>query len=605
MSEQQVKRRLAAILAADVVGYSGLMEANEERTLGALRQHRREFFDPTVAKHSGRIFKVMGDGFLVEFGSVIDAARCAVEIQTGMHDRNAGVPDNRQIKFRIGINVGDIIVEGDDFYGDGVNLASRLEALAGPGGIACSAVVRQQIGNKLEIEFVDQGEKTVKNLAQPVHVYFINLGSPIGASAAAATPGHDGPRADPLYLATLASVGQSLPEKLMAAPKCSIAVLPFVNMSGDAEQEFFTDGLTEDIITDLSNVPGFFVIARNSTFAYKGKPTDVRQLARDLGVKYVLEGSARRSDKRLRVNVQLINAAEGGDHVWAERFDREVADIFEVQDEVTRRVVDAISGKIGANNISTRSRPSNLEAYDLCVKSRDICNISKSDNSKARSDLDRAITLDPNYCEAHSNLALTLLFGWIIWGEPQIPDRGNALMHAQRAVEIDPNDSGARSVLGYVQLYERNWDETKSLFEAAIRLNPNNADAIAWTAELHIYLGEPKDALIACAEALRLNPHPPHWYFWIMGMAHFAAGRYEEAAATLSRRETYGTGSRESLIPALALAGRVSEAREEARLFLADNPNWRIGEEAANSPFRSMSAAQPFIDGWRLAGLPD
>src|SRR5262245_10320984 len=459
-------------MAADIVGYSRLMEANEEGTLGALRQHRREFFDPTVAKHGGRIFKVMGDGFLVEFGSVLNAARCAVEIQTGMHDRNAGIPDDRQIKFRIGINIGDIIVEGDDFYGDGVNLASRLEALAGPGGIACSAVVRHQIGNKLDIEFVDQGEKTVKNLAKPVHVYLINLAPPQDASLAAATPGHDTPRTDPLYLGTLASVGQSLPEKLIAAPAMrSIAVLPFVNMSGDAEQEFFTDGLTEDIITDLSNVPGFFVIARNSTFAYKGKPTDVRQIARDLGVKYVLEGSARRSDKRLRVNVQLINAAEGGNHVWAERFDREIADIFEVQDEVTRRVVEAISGKIGANNISTRSRPSNLEAYDLCVRSRDRINWSKLDNSEARSALERAVALDPDYCEAHINLALSLLFGWIIWGGPQIPDRGNALVHAQRAVEIDPSDSGARRALGAVQLYERHWDEAKSQFDAAIRLN--------------------------------------------------------------------------------------------------------------------------------------
>src|SRR4029078_399789 len=345
----------AAILAADVVGYSRMMEANEERTLGALRQHRREFFDPTVAKHGGRIFKVMGDGFLVEFGSVLNAARCAVEIQTGMHDRNAGVPDDRQIKFRLGLNVRDIIVDGGDFYGDAVNLASRLEALAGPGGIACSAVVRHQIGNKLEIEFLDQGEKTVKNLAQPVHVYFINLGSPTGASPALATPGRDGPRADPLYLATLASVGQSPPEKLIPAPaKRSVAVLPFVNMSGDAGQEFFTDGLTEDIITDLSNVPGFFVIARNSTSAYKGKATDARQIARDLGVKYVLEGSARRSDKRLRVNVQLINGSEGGNHVWAERFDREIADIFDVQDEVTRHVVEAISGKIGNKNFVAR-----------------------------------------------------------------------------------------------------------------------------------------------------------------------------------------------------------------------------------------------------------
>jgi len=606
MAEEQVERRLAAIMAADVVGYSRLMETNEERTMGALRKHRREFFDPTIAKHGGRIFKVMGDGFLVEFGSVLNAARCAVEIQTGMHDRNAGVPDDCQIKFRIGINVGDIIVDGDDFYGDGVNLASRLEALAGPGGIACSAVVRHQIGNKLEIEFLDQGEKTVKNLAQPVHVYFINLRSPTGASPAAATPVHEGPRADPLYLATLASVGQSLPEKLIAAPaRRSIAVLPFLNMSGDAEQEFFTDGLTEDIITDLSNISGFFVIARNSTSAYKGKPTDIRRIARDLGVKYVLEGSARRSDKRLRVNVQLIDAAEGGNHVWAERFDREVADIFDVQDEVTRRVVEAISGKIGSKNITARPRPANLEAYNLCVRSRGKCNISNSANSEAHADLERAIQLDPNYCEAHSNLALTLLFSWIIWGEPQIPNKINALMHAQRAVEIDPDDSHARRILGCVQLYERNWDEAHMQFEAAIRRNPNNADAVAWMGELQIYLGKPQEALAACAEALRLNPRPPGWYFWIMGMAQISSGHYEEAVANLSREETYGTGSREHLIAALALAGRVPEAREEARIFLAGNSHCRISELVANSPFKSMSTAQPFVNGWRLAGLPD
>ncbi|TIM22674.1 MAG: adenylate cyclase [Mesorhizobium sp.] len=376
-------------------------------------------------------------------------------------------------------------------------------------------------------------------------------------------------------------------------------------MSGDAEQEFFTDGLTEDIITDLSNVPGFFVIARNSTFAYKGKPTDVRQIARDLGVKYVLEGSARRSVQRLRVNVQLINGLEGGNHVWAERFDRDVSDIFDVQDEVTRRVVEAISGKLGEKKIVARSRPSNLEAYDLCVRSRGKCNISRADASEACSDLERAVQLDPNYSEAHSNLAISLLFGWIIWSEPQIPRRAKALMHAQRAVQIDPGDSHAHRILGCVQLYDRNWDEAKVQFDAAVRLNPNNADAVAWMGELQIYLGEPQAALMACAEALRLNPRPPGWYFWIMGMAQISSGHYEEAVATLSREETYGTGSREHLVVALALAGRVPEAQEEARLFLAGNPNWKLADLAANSPFKSMSTAQPFFDGWRLAGLQD
>jgi adenylate cyclase len=305
------------------------------------------------------------------------------------------------------------------------------------------------------------------------------------------------------------------------------------------------------------------------------------------------------------VNVQLIDAEEGGNHVWAERFDREIVDIFDVQDEVTRRVVEAISGRIGANDISARSRPSNLEAYDLCVRSRGKFEISKSDNSKARSALERAVALDPNYCEAHSNLALSLLHGWMLWGEPQLPDRGNALLHARRAVEIDPNDSGARDVLGCVQVYERNWDEAKSQFDAALRLSPNNADAVAHMAELDVYLGNPRDALAACTDALRLNPRPPHWYFWIMGMAQIAAGRYEEAVATLNREETYGTASREALTAALALAGRVPEAREEARLLLVGNPNWKVGMTVANSGFKSMSTVQPFIDGWRLAGLPD
>ncbi|WP_348647074.1 adenylate cyclase [Mesorhizobium sp. NZP2077] len=382
-------------------------------------------------------------------------------------------------------------------------------------------------------------------------------------------------------------------------------MLPFVNMSGDAEQEFFTDGLTEDIITDLSNVSGFFVIARNSTFAYKGKPTDVRHIARDLGVKYVLEGSARRSNKRLRVNVQLINAAEGGNHVWAERFDREIADIFEVQDEVTRRVVEAISGKLGIKNIVVHSRPSNLEAYDLCVRSRGKWNISGSDTTEACADLERAVQIDPNYCEGHSNLAISLLFSWFIWGGPQIPRRAEALMHAQRAVEIDPSDSHARMALGCVHLHERNWDEANFQFDAAIRQNPNNADAVAWSGELQTYLGEPQAALKACAEALRLNPRAPGWYFWIIGAAQISAGYYEEAIISLSREETYGTGSREHLVPALALAGRVPEAQEEARIFLAGNPSWRFADFAANSPFKSPSTAQPFIDGWRLAGLPD
>jgi TolB-like protein len=508
-----------------------------------------------------------------------------------MLERNAGVPDDRRIELRIGIHLGDVVQEHDgDLMGDGVNIAARLEGICEPGNICLSEQAYWQVKSRLDIAINDRGEVQLKNITEPVRVYSLQVGVPSKAKPAAP--------AEPLVL-------EKLSQPLALPDKPSIAVLPFVNMSGDAEQEFFTDGLTEDIITDLSNVSGFFVIARNSTFAYKGKPTDVRQIAGDLGVKYVLEGSARRSNKRLRVNVQLINAAEGGNHVWAERFDREIADIFDVQDEVTRRVVEAISGKLGEKKLVARSRPSNLEAYDLCVRSRGKCDISRSDNSEACADLERAIHIDPNYCEAHSNLAISLLFGWMFWGEPQMPGRAMALMHAKRAVEIDPGDSHARTILGCVQLYERNWDEAKLQFDAAVRLNPNNADAVAWMGELQIYLGNPQAALIACADSLRLNPRPPGWYFWIMGMAQISSGHYEEAVAFLSRDETYGTGSREALVPALALAGRVSEAKDEARLFLAGNPKWEIADFMSNLPFMSMTAAQPFVDGWRLAGLPD
>ncbi|MER9344585.1 adenylate/guanylate cyclase domain-containing protein [Mesorhizobium sp. M0601] len=579
-------RKLAAILVADIVGFSRLTASDEDRTLARIRTLRSDLVDPTIAVHRGRVVKSTGDGVLSEFRSGVDAIRCAMELQVGMLERNSGLPAERRIELRIGIHIGDVVEEADgDLMGDGVNIAARLEGIAKPGTICLSEDAYRQVRSRHDLAICDLGERVLKNIAEPMRVYALE----VGTSA----------RREPPVLTG------ATPAPLALLDKPSIAVLPFINMSGDAEQEFFTDGLTEDIITDLSNVPGFFVIARNSTFAYKGKPSDVRQIARDLGVKYILEGSARRSVKRLRVNVQLINAAEGGNHVWAERFDREIADIFDVQDEVTRRVVEAISGKLSERNIVSRFRPSNLEAYDLCVRSRGKWNISRSDNSEARSALERAVALDPNYCEAHSNLAISLLFGWIIWGEPQVPGRAKALMHAQRAVEIDPGDSNVRRILGCVQLFERNWDEAKSQFDAAIRINPNNADAVAWIGELQIYLGKPQAALIACAEALRLNPRPPGWYFWIVGMAQISTGQYEEAVVSLSREETYGTGSREHLIAALALAGRLPEAQEEARLFLAGNPGWTIGELVANLPFRSMSAAQPFVDGWRLAGLPD
>jgi adenylate cyclase len=412
--------------------------------------------------------------------------------------------------------------------------------------------------------------------------------------------------ADPLYLSALASLGQSLPPKLMAAPaKSSIAVLPFVNMSGDPEQEFFTDGLTEDIITDLSNVPGFFVIARNSTFAYKGKPTDVRQIAYNLGVKYILEGSARRSAQKLRINVQLIDAAEGGNHVWAERFDRDLADIFTVQDEVTRRVVEAISGKLNANPIPERYRPTNLEAYDLCVRSRNLWWQSKTANQEAQSLLERAIALEPNYAEAHWQLAIVQNFNWRNYNEDQEPNRRNALNSAERAVELDPNDSSARWALGCVLHHERRFDEANTHYEASLRMNPNDADALAFRADFEAMVGKPQEGVDSALKALRLNPHPPGWYYWFLGFALVANGQFKEAVLALQREETYRTASRRVLAAALALLDRGQEAQNEAKLFATAHPHWRISTGIANAPFQHQKDAQFWIDAYRLAGLPE
>ncbi len=395
------------------------------------------------------------------------------------------------------------------------------------------------------------------------------------------------------------------PQPPVPGKELSIAVLPFASMSSDPEQEFFTDGLTEDIITDLSNVPNFFVIARDSTFAFKGKPTDVRQIAQSLGVKYVLEGSARRSAQRLRINVQLVDAAGGGTHVWAERFDRDLADIFVVQDEIARRVVEAITGKLAAFPVVERYRPSNLEAYDLCVRARTIWAQDKASTQAAQSLLERAIALAPDYCEAHWRLAMAHIHNWLHWGEPEEPNRPKAIAHARRAVELDPNDSGAHSALGQILLYERRWDETELCYETAIRLNPNNADALAVLADFKTLVGKPLQGVQCAERALRLNPHPPHYYYWSLGFAQFANGQYDDAVRTLRREETYRTVSRRILAAALAVLGRVSEAQEEGKLFLSTSPHWRISKWVESQPFKNQKDALLWIDSYRLAGLPD
>jgi TolB-like protein/class 3 adenylate cyclase/Tfp pilus assembly protein PilF len=580
MASERVERRLVAILAADVVGYTRLCEQSDASTLAALKERRGKILSPLVEEHRGRIVKEMGDGVLVEFASVVNAVACAIELQDRMADANKGVPEDRRIVWRIGINLGDVIVDQGDLYGDGVNLAARLQAIAAPGEICVSGIVYDQVKRKLDLGVDEMGPQVIKNVAEPIPAFRVRAAA---APSAAQT-------------ASLAKAELALPAKP------SIAVLPFTNMSGDPEQETFVDGLTEDLITDLSRSAGLFVIARNSTFAYKGRPVDVRVTARELGVRYVVEGSARRAAGRVRVNAQLIDAI-GGDHIWAERYDRSFEDIFAVQDEVTAKIVEALVGRLAGG--PSRKRPTNLEAYELCVRARGASFQTALGAREARMLLEKAIALDPDYAEAHCWLALNLWLGWLFWNEPIDTTRPRALAEAQRAVALDPNDAGNRWVRAIILGHERRFAEADAEFEATFGLDPNHADAWAMRSDLVTLRGDPAKGVEFVRRALRLNPHPPGWYYWMAGQSYYALGDYRSAVEALRNPETYRTTSRRLLAAALAQLGRLEEARQEAELFMMSNPHFTITHWATSQPFGDDALRRHFIDGYRKAGLPD
>lgn len=577
MAEERAQRRLAAIMAADVVGYSRLVELDESGTLAALKERRRRILDPLVHENDGRVVKTMGDGVLVEFASAVNAVTCAIEFQRRMSAANHGLPDDRQILLRIGINLGDVVVEGGDLYGDGVIIAVRLQTLAGPGEIYVSGSIYDQVRRRLYCEFDELGPHLIKNVAEPVSVYRIETSTWGQHGAAAKAP---------------------LPLPI----KPSIAVLPFTNMSNDPEQEVFVDGLTEDLITDLSRASGLFVIASNSVFAYKGRHADVRRIARELGVRYVLEGSARRAAGRVRINAQLIDAIQG-DHLWAERFDRSLEDIFAVQDEVTSKIVEALVGRL--TTAPARNRPTDLEAYDLCVRARSLGLQTAGAAREAIFLLQRAIARDPDYAEAHRLLALNLWLSWEFWDQPADPNRARAVAEAQRAVALDPVDAGNRWVLGVILGHERRWEESDTEFDLALKLDPNHADALAMRADLIVLSGRPADAIEHVRKALRLNPHPPGWYYWMLGQAQYAIRDYEAAVQTLRRPETYRATSRRLLAASLARLGRLDEARTEAQLFMMSNPNFTIRQWSDSQPFRDEELRRHFLEGYRMAGLPE
>ena len=580
MAETRVERRLAAILAADVVEFSRLMEQDEAATMAMLTARRRQVLEPLVSRHHGRVFKLIGDGVLVEFGSAVDAVRCAVELQAGMAAANDELPSDRRLLLRIGVNIGDVIVEGGDRYGDAVNIAARLESLAEPGGICVSNAVYEQVRRKLDCEFEDLGPRTVKNMAEPIHLH----------------------RLRPRTVADLSGF-HKVGTRLQLPAKPSIAVLPFTNLSQDLAQEPFADGLTEDLITELSRHAGLFVIARHSSFAYKGRSMDARRIASELGVRYLLEGSARRSADRVRVNVKLIDAI-GGVSLWAERFDRSLEDVFAVQDEITGNIVEAMIGRLeGAP--PPRKRPRSLEAYDLCVRGRTLSGRSPEAGRESVLLLRQAIACEPDYAEAHRWLAMHLWAAWVQWGEPEEPNRRLAVAAAERAVALDPNDAGCRWVLGHVLGYERRFAESDEAFALALQLDPNDADAWAIIGPVSVYRGDPAAGIAHIEKALRLNPHPPSWYYHELGLAQYSARRYDAAVTSLRQEATYRTVSRRILAASLAQLGRTDDAHQEAALFMAANPSFSIAAWAANEPCRDQATLDHLVEGYRKAGLPD
>ena len=591
MVEDHVERKLAAIFAGDVAGYSRLMGVDEEGTLHQLKTHRKDLVDPKITEHRGHIVKTTGDGMLVEFVSVVDAVRCAVEIQRGMLERNVDVPADRRIEFRIGINVGDIISDDNDIYGDGVNVAARLEALAEPGGIFVSRNVHDQVRDKLSFGFEDMGEQMVKNIARPIGIHRVSL-------------------AESTTEASLKATATAKPERA-ASQRPSIAVLPFANMSGDPEQEYFADGISEDIITGLSKLRWFFVIARNSSFIYKGKSIDMKRVARELGVRYVLEGSVRKGGNRLRITAQLIDA-ETGNHIWADRYDGDLTDVFALQDAITEKVVAAIEPKLlQAEGIRSQSHsPEDLGAWEMVSQANSLFwRLTKAEGEAAIAILKQAVERYPDYAPAHSMLAFMMLVsayvGWTA-GERQSQVKQAAAL-ATRAAELDDSDPWAYFALGYVAYTMRRTDKAIEEFQRAIDLNPNFAAAHSYLSLALALAGQSDQAITHAEQAIRMSPHDPQnaVCFTALAAAHYQAGRYGEAVSfgrkALQQRSGWAPGHR-IFCASLAQAGQIDEARTELDQLKELHPDISIAWIEKHVPYTAGPMAK-FLEGMRKAGL--
>jgi adenylate cyclase len=580
-----MERRLAAILAADVVGYSRLMEEDESGTLTALAEQRKAILEPLLARYHGRIVRLMGDGTLVEFSSAVDAVQCAVDIQRAMKEVNATLPSNRALVLRIGMNLGDVVVEDGDLFGDGVNIAARLEAMADPGGIYLSAAMHQQVERLLPFAFLDLGDQALKNIARPVRVYCIADGQEERRARNGPVP---------------AGRTFSLPSKP------SVAILPFANLSGDPERQYFSDGVAEDITTELSRFRQLFVIARHSSFQYRDAALDVKRVGRELGVAYVVEGSVRGIGERVRITAQLIDAITGN-HVWAERYDRDLKEIFTVQDDVVRSIVAILADRIeeAGSRSARRKRPENLAAYDYFLRGAEYhLMFDSAHNAPAREMFEKAIALDPDLAPAYAWLATQHMRDWMLRQSAEA--REQAFTLAERSVALDPNDSVCHMMLGYICFYRRQFEDAEFHLDQAVNLNPNdpnNAVTMGW---LCACLGRPGEGLNWLDKAYRLNPYPPAWYHSTRGVVLYAARRYAESVAAFKRVAadlepwdvTYLAASYGQL-------GAVAEVQPLVAKMHSLYPEFSIFRYVAGEPYRNVDDVAHLFEGLRKAGLQE
>jgi adenylate cyclase len=581
MAEERMERRLSAILAADIAGYSALMAADEARTVRDLKGHQAVVL-PMIGEFAGRIIDTAGDGILAEFPSVVNAVKCALAIQSKMAERNAAIEPERRMQFRVGINFGDVVYDDARIYGDGINVAARLEGIAEAGGICISGKVYEEINGRVDLDYQDIGEQRLKNIARPVRAYRVRLDAVVTA-------------ADP---------APALP----ARP--SIAVLPFLNMSGDPEQEFFADGITEDLITDLSKASGLFVIARNSSFAYKGRSVKVQEIGRDLGVRFVLEGSVRKAGNRLRITAQLIDAGNGG-HLWAERFDRDLVDIFSTQDEVVEKIVAALAVTLtrGEQQRLYRRGTASVEAYETWLRARALLSRGARESvAQARTLYRRAIEIDGNFPAPHAGLALA---GISDYSSGWVADPAQALDEAEtwarRALELNDQDPVSHMALGNVLLWRRDHEGALAEFHRMIELDPNFAQGYTATGMALMYAGRPAEALEPIATAMRFDPHYPPIVLHFLAQANFSLGQYEVAAQLLRdriARNPYTDSSRMLLAACYGYLGRLDDARATWAELLEFNPDFSLIQRERVMPYKNAGDFQRIVEGLTKASLP-